>query len=50
MPVWQKLGRKKRLLAYYRIWEYEHYVTEKGIAKLNPENYLRDERFNDEAW
>lgn len=50
IPIWKKIGRKKRLLAHYRIWEYDYYLSQKGIAKLNPENYLKDERFNDEAW
>lgn len=49
-PLWDKIGRRKRLLAYYRIHEYKIYTSQKRIELANPETYLRNERYMDEAW
>jgi hypothetical protein len=50
--LWKKMSRKKRIAAYYRLFEYELYRTNKTPvpAKLSPEYYLKNERYYDEAY
>jgi len=42
-PIWKKLSDVKRLAAIKAIGPYNHYVEKTGVAKANPENYLKKE-------
>jgi hypothetical protein len=42
-PIWKKMSDIKKLAAIKTIGPYNTYVERKGIAKANPENYLKKE-------
>ena len=47
-PIWQKLTKADRAAVFAAIPKYKYHCKIKGIAMANPENYLRDRRFEDE--
>lgn len=46
-PLWAKLSNADRIAVFASIPKYKRYVAAKGISMVNPENYLRDERWDD---
>lgn len=49
-PLWNKLSKPKQVNAYLGIDKYNRHLARNGNTqyKLDPENYLRDERWEDE--
>lgn len=51
LPLWNKLTKAKQVAAYYGIWPYDRYLAGAGgwgRTKLDPENYLRNESWDNE--
>lgn len=42
-PLWAKLSDVKKLAALKGIGAYQHYLGRTGVAKCNPENYIKKE-------
>jgi len=48
IPIWDKLNKVKQVAAYYGISRYDKYLTRSGRFKCDPENYLRNEMWENE--
>lgn len=48
MPLWERLSRADRAACFAALPRYRYYCQTRGIARANPENYLRDRRWEDE--
>jgi len=44
-PIWKKMKDTERLECLMNIKSYENYLRRSGIAKLNPENYLKRKEY-----
>lgn len=44
-PFWKKLSEVKKLLIIGSIGPYNAYLSKTGVAKANPENYLKKEYY-----
>ena len=44
-PFWDKMSDAKRLAALKAIVAYKGYLGRSGVAKANPENYLKKEYY-----
>lgn len=47
-PLWDKLTDTDRAAVFSALPKYRYYTKAKGISMANPENYLRDRRWEDE--
>lgn len=47
-PLWEKLKDNDRAAVFSALPKYRYYTKSKGISMANPENYLRDRRWEDE--
>lgn len=45
---WATLTKTEKLKSIHSIRKYHRYLERTGIGKLDPENYLKNKRFNDE--
>jgi hypothetical protein len=48
IPLWDKLTKPQQVAAYYGIYRYQRYLQRTGQYKRNPENYLKDEMWNND--
>lgn len=48
IPLWERLNDAERVAVFSAIPRYRYYCKSKGISMANPENYLRDRRWEDE--
>jgi hypothetical protein len=44
-PLWKKYSEAKRVLALKAIAPYTAYCTKTGVAKANPENFLKKDYY-----
>lgn len=47
-PLWERLTTAEKTAVFSAIPKYRYYCKSKAIHMANPENYLRDRRFEDE--
>lgn len=47
-PLWDKLSKPKQVAAFYGISRYDKFLHKTGRYKLDPENYLRNETWENE--
>jgi hypothetical protein len=47
-PLWNKLDKVKQVKAYYGIAIYDKFLSKSGRFKCDPENYLRNELWENE--
>lgn len=48
MPIWERLNKAKQVQAFYGIEKYEKFLKTTTRQKLDPENYLRNEAWENE--
>ncbi len=48
IPLWNKLNKVQQVSAYYGISRYKKYLHKTGVFQLNPENYLRNETWENQ--
>ncbi len=48
LPVWDKLNKAQQVKAFYGVKKYNRHLRDTGFNKLNPENYLKNETWENE--
>jgi len=48
IPLWDKMTLNQRVKAFYGIREYDKFLKSKNRMKCDPENYLRNEMYENE--